>query len=164
MNEGFRNIYDRLVDPQRTLDEPLEELKHIGDFGDDLLKAMQEQVEAKNWTVVTRLMHVLFLTVDRKFTPLLCDLLDNRNYDGYMEDIADALIDIQDERCIPSIIRALDYYLWWDSDSHFNRKLIVALQNIGSDAAVNGLRLALRSPKELIREDAENALRYLGEL
>jgi hypothetical protein len=89
------------------VDQLLTELRQVGDFSDDLLQAMHEQLQAKNWTALTRLVHVIFLTPNRKFTPLLCDLLDNHRYDGYVEEIADVLIDIKDERSVPSMIRAL---------------------------------------------------------
>jgi hypothetical protein len=164
MNERFRDIYPRLIDEKVSTLELIEELKQIGDFSDDLLQALRDQLKAGNETALVRLVHVMFLTPDRKFTPMLCDLLDNHRYERYMEAIADLLMDIRDERAVPAIVRALDHFVESDDDSHFNRKLIIALKYIGTPEAISAIRLTLTSPKALVRGDAEDALKSLVQL
>jgi len=155
MNKDFQRLYKQFLDKQITLTQLRDALKLVGDFSDDLLEVIQEAVATQNWPRLNAMLHVAFLVPDRKFTPLLCDLLDNHRNESDMEALADLLGDIADERSLPSIIQALNLYLWWDDDSHFNRKLIVALHNIGTKEALEGIKLALQSPKELIREDAQ---------
>lgn len=75
-----------------------------------------------------------------------------------MEAVADALLIIKDERSVSSIIKALDYYVDGDEGYHFNRKLVIALENIGTEEALNGVRRAVENPRVFIREDALEVL------
>jgi len=75
-----------------------------------------------------------------------------------MEAIADAFLDIHDERPVPTIIRALDYCVEGDDDFHFNRKLVAALHRIWTKEAIDGIKLASHSAQELIRETADEFL------
>lgn len=160
MGKNFRSLYQQLVARQISTGQFLNELKSVGDFSDDLLSVMQERITAQDWPGLNSIIHAIFLIPpDRRFTELLCGLLDNHRYDGYMEAVADALIDISDERSVPCIIRTLDYYVYGDDDFHFNRKLIVALYKIGTQESIEGINLALNSPKELIRKEAKEALK-----
>jgi len=162
MNERFVELYKELIDRRIPTSNVLDKLKSLGDFSDDLLERMEEQLAVRNYVALSRMIHAVYLVPDRKFTPILCQLLDDHPYEGYMEAVADALIDIQDERSIPSILRSLDNYLETDADYHFNRKLVVALLKIGTKEAIDGIKLASKSPKELIRERAERALEELN--
>ena len=100
MNERFAAVYAKLINPKVSWDEPIKVLRSIGDFSDDLVAAIKEQIEAQNHVALTRLVHTVFLTANNKFTPFLCELLDNYRYDGLLEAIADVLIDIKDERAV----------------------------------------------------------------
>ena len=91
--------------------------------------------------------------------PLFCELLDYHRHDGYMEEVAQLSAEIADEQMIPSLIRALDYEVASDPDYHFNRWLVSALCKIGTPAAIEGIKIAARSPFELVREEAEEYLR-----
>jgi len=76
-----------------------------------------------------------------------------------MEGIADALMDIADEASVPSIIKALEYEVGGDADYHFNRKLVQALYNIGTGEAIEGIKRASQSSKELLQEEAIRKLK-----
>jgi HEAT repeat protein len=133
----------------------------VADVSDDLLQVMKEAVVTQNWPRLNAMLHVAFLVPDQKFTSLLCDLLDNHRNESDMEALADLLFDIRDirdERSVPSLIRASDYFLPVDDDFHFNRKILDALHRIGTEEAVTVVKKALQSPKELIRETAEHLL------
>jgi hypothetical protein len=78
-----------------------------GDVTDDILTAMNEHYARKDWGALCSLTWLVQCYPNRKFTPLLCELLDNPRDDVYMEAIADAFGDIADERSIPTMIRAL---------------------------------------------------------
>ena len=43
---------------------------------------------------------------------------------------------LEDEQTVPSLAGALEHYLLGDADYHFNRKVIYALVNIGSNEAI----------------------------
>ncbi|HEU0048041.1 MAG TPA: hypothetical protein VFQ43_10610 [Nitrososphaera sp.] len=81
--------------------EFLSNMEALGDFSDDLLEAINQQLAAQNWSAICKLVWAVQRIPDRKFAPLLCDLLDNHRHDVYMEAIADALLDIHDERSVP---------------------------------------------------------------
>ena len=98
------------------------------------------------------------LVPDRKFTRLLCELLNDHPYDGYMEAIAECLLEIKDENSVSCIRRSLNYQVYGDDGRHFNRTLIDALYRIGTRKAVEAIKEARSSPDELIREHAAEFL------
>ncbi len=158
MNQEFQELCKSVCESRISTSKFLAELKLIGDFSDDLLEAMNKHKAAQDWSCLFRLIFAVQEFPSCKFTPLLCDLLDNYKQHGYSENIVDALYDIRDERCVPSLIRALDHYEPGDEDRHFNKKVLYVLARIGTDDAIKGLRLALQSPEEQIRETAEDEL------
>jgi hypothetical protein len=160
MNQAFQFFYSDLCEPHLfDLSHMLEVLKPAGDFSDDLLTAMKEQIAAQNWGCLCKLVWIAGWFPSRKFTLLLREVLDNHRHDVLMEAVADALLIIKDERSVSSLINALDYYVDGDGGYHFNRKLVIALENIGTKEALNGVRLAAESPHEFIREDALEVLK-----
>src|SRR6266508_2394228 len=114
------------------------------------------------WKNLGRLMWAVSLVPEHRFTPLLCELLDNHRYDAYMEALADSLMEIADERSVPSITRALNYHVYGDDGRHFNRTLINALHKIGTREAIDGIKQARDSDNELIRSHAEEFLSRLA--
>lgn len=140
------------------LQEILQGMKTLGNFNDDLLEVMHTQLAEQNWRCVDLLVGIIHWNPNRKFTSLLCDLLDNHKENVNIEDIADTLDYIHDERSVPSLINALDYYVPGDDDRHFNKKLLYALARIGSEEAIAGLKLAAQSQEEEIRETARQEL------
>lgn len=158
MNDEFQRLYKELMEGKIDTSQFLSQLKSVGDYSDDLLGVMQQQLKMQNWSALSKLIWAIQWVPDRKFTPLLCSLLDNHRYDGFMEAVADMLFDIGDERAVPSIILALDYYVEGDGSYSFNNKLIAALDKIGTAAAIGGITLALQSPHEEIRETAQQFL------
>jgi hypothetical protein len=158
MNESFRRLYREICgEPQISYDrlqQVYRELKTIGDFRHDLLDAMGEQLERQNWGCLHRLIFAVHVCPDKIFTSLLCQLLDHQKEHGFSESAADALIDIGDERSVPSLISSLDYYEPGDDDRNFNKKILHALAGIKTEAAMGGLRAALDNPDEQIREAA----------
>lgn len=159
MDENFQRLYDQLLAEEISTSHFLRELKSVPDYSDDLLVAMDEQRRLGNLPAISKLIWGVAAAPLRKFTPLMCNLLDHYRYDGYMEALADLLFDIRDERAVPSLIRALGYHVQGDSACHFNRKVIDALDRIGTPAAIEGIRLAVQSPRALIREAAIKALK-----
>jgi hypothetical protein len=162
MNETFQSFYENLCEPKFfDLTKMLEILRPAGDFSDDLLTAMEARLEKKDWPCLCRLIWIACWFPSNKLTPLLCEVLENHRHDVLMEAVADALFDLQDERSITCLTTALEHRVSGDDDLHFNRKLVIALENIGTPAALIGLRKAAESPHELIRKEALAALRRL---
>jgi hypothetical protein len=163
MNRDFQRLYEALVEERIDTSQFLREVKSLGDYSDDLLEALNSQLKEGNRRNLSKLIWAVEGVPDRKFTPLLCELLDKHRYDGYMEALADMLSDIRDEKSVPCLIRALDYYVEGDGSNNFNIKLLFALDRIGTTEALDGIKLALHSPKELIRETAKEFLAKRGE-
>jgi hypothetical protein len=168
MNESFRRLYAEICgEPQisyERLQQVYRELRTIGDFRHDLLHAMEEQSARQNWGCLHRLIFAVHICPDKVFTPLLCKLLDHQKERGFSESVADALIDIGDERSVPSLIGSLDYYEPGDDDRNFNKKVLHALARIKTEAALGGLRAALQNSDEQIREAAALELSRLRDL
>lgn len=131
------------------------------DISDELCKALQEQLLAKNWLGLGRLIFIVQRHPKSKYTPVLCNLLDNYREDIFMEAIVDAFLFINDPESVPSLIRALNYRLPGDADRHFNRKIVIALSKIGTEAAVEGIKKALKHSNKLVKEEATKRLQRL---
>jgi HEAT repeat protein len=158
MNNDFQRLSRQLVEEEIDTSQFLAEVRALGNHVDDLLAAMKERRDLEDWKNLGRLMWAVSLMPDRRFTPLLCELLDNHRYDAYMEALADSLVEIGDERSVPCIIRALDYCVYGDDGRHFNRALLNALFKIGTKDALEGIRQAQGSSDDLIKSHAEEFL------
>jgi HEAT repeats len=161
MNEVFQRLCGQLVREEIDTSKFLTELRLIGGYGGDLLTAMREQYDRRDWKNLGRLMWAVSLVPDRSFTPLLCELLENHKYDAYREALADSLMEIADEKSVPCIIKALNYHVGGDDGRHFNRTLINALYKIGTEEAIDGIKQAHDSDNELIRSHSEESLSRL---
>jgi|SRR5581483_9516317 len=159
MNSQFQTLYFRVRRNEISWRDFIESLKKLGDFSEDLIKAIHEQIAIGDKAAISGLVHLAHLTNLDKFAPLFCELLDNYRYDGYMEEVAELAMYMKDERMVPSLIRALDFTVGGDDDNHFNRKLVQALGRIGTPEAIEGLKLAAQHGHELVREEAEEQLR-----
>jgi hypothetical protein len=101
MNNNFQHLSRQLIEEEIDTSQFLVEVRALGNHVDDLLAAMQERRDLEDWKNLGRLMWAVSLMPDRRFTPLLCELLDNHGYDAYMEALADSLVEIGDERSVP---------------------------------------------------------------
>ena len=164
MKNKFESFHRRMCQPTTfaELQAIQEELKAIGDFNDELLAAMKEELTEGRWGCLCKLIWSIPSPPSRIFTTILCDLLDNHRHIEIMEAVADAMFDLKDERAIPSLIGALDHYLIGDPDFHFNRKILYALANIGTQDAIDGIKGALRSPEKIISSTARRELERIG--
>lgn len=158
MNANFQSLSRRLINEELDTREFLAELRAIGDYKDDLFDVLKRRYDERDWSNLSRFLWAVSLVPDKKFTPLLCELLNNHPYDGYMEAIADSLAEIKDENSVSCIRRSLNYHVHGDDGRHFNRTLIDALYRIGTTEAVEVIKQARTSPDELIREHAEEFL------
>jgi hypothetical protein len=133
-----------------------------GDLSDDILRALEERFAERDWGSLCQLVWIVQCFPDHKFTPLLCTLFDNFRAHVDMESIADAFLDLNDERSVPSLIRALDHHLVGDDLAfHFNKKVIYALARIGTSEALEGINLALTSSEPAIRRAAKRELEII---
>jgi HEAT repeat protein len=159
MNELFQAAYRRLLSPETDPTEFTAALQSAGDYRSDLLAALRERQAAGDLGTLLWLLFAVQRTGDPIFTPLLCELLDDPRHDcSYMEAIADALGDIQDERAVPCIVKALDFEIETDPDYKFNQKLLSALSRIGTPEAIAALERAADDPRELVGEAARDYL------
>jgi hypothetical protein len=162
MNELFSQAYKKLCEEHQSVNDFLLMVRGIADLESNLLDALEEARTNEDWGCICKLLWVVERRPSRKFTLFLSDLLDNSRHDVFMEALVDALTLIKDERSVPSLLRALNYYVVGDDLAyHFNRKVIQALANIGTEDAIEGIRKALSDPREPIRAEAEKTLRAI---
>lgn len=132
-----------------------------------ILEAMQEELVKQNWTALSFLVIAARKKPSHTYVPLLCSILDAANSQvpmcgALIEDVVELLSQIPDVRSIPSLSKAIDLNLPGDEDNHWlNRKVIRALEVMGTPPAIEVLKKALKSPWEEIREDAGFAIQYL---
>jgi HEAT repeat protein len=163
MNQNFQTLYKQVCESAISPAEFITSLKFLPDFSDDLSQALLQELQKQNWSCLFKLIFAVQEFPNRKFTPVLIDLLDNHKDRGYSENIADALFDIRDERSVPALVRTLDYYEPGDDDRNVNKKVIYALARIRTKEAIDGLRVAAHNSDENIRTSAEAELRRLNE-
>src|SRR2546430_1020715 len=114
MNSELLNLINKL-ESKITYEERrfvFEEMKYW--FEDDknklvLLEAIEESIKLKNLDNLMILLIVLQSSPDKRFTKILCDILEMKEY-NFMEGVADALFDIADERCINTVTKILLEY------------------------------------------------------
>jgi hypothetical protein len=158
MNDRFKQLYDEIVGPPQPSYERLQamirELRGMGNISDELLEALEEQYSLKNWGGLFRLFGILYSSPDKRYIPILCEMLDAHKDKGIAENVVDILDVIQDERSVPCLARSIDYYEPGDEDRYLNRKVIYALSRIGTPEAVEAIRGARENEDENIRTAA----------
>jgi len=146
MKDRFNELYDEISgEPQisyERLQQVMREIRTLGDISDDLLEAINEQCDRKNWGALFRLIGIIHYSPSKKFTRILCEILDNHKEQGIAENVVDALFSIEDESSILALTRSLDYYEPGDDDRHLNRKIIDTLLKIGTPDAIASIKLA----------------------
>ena len=146
MKDRFNELYDEISgEPQisyERLQQVMREIRTLGDISDDLLEAINEQFDRKNWGALFRLIGIIHYSPSKKFTRILCEILDNHKEQGIAENVVDALFSVEDESSILALTRSLDYYEPGDDDRHLNRKIIDTLLKIGTPDAIASIKLA----------------------
>ncbi len=167
MNDRFKELYDEITGQTQISYERLHqvmfEIRALGNISSDLLEAITEQFDRKNWGALFRLIGIIHYIPNKEFTPILCEILDNHKEQGIAENVVDALFEIGDESSVSALVRSLDYYEPGDDDRHLNRKIIDTLSRIGTQDAIDLIKQALGSEDEIIREAARAELHRLGE-
>lgn len=153
MSDSFDKLYLELKSGRISAQHFLQEVRHLDDIVDPLLAALRSEVANQNWKGLSVLIWATLDSPDKRFTPVLCELLDRR-VDNLLEATVDALDEIEDEDSVSCLIRALNYYVPGDGGLNFNKKIISALSRIGSVEAIEGIKLAFKSDEPEIRERA----------
>jgi hypothetical protein len=128
---------------------------------EDLLAALEQAVSAGDWGEVCRLTWTAQPLRSRKFTSIMCEILDNHKNGHTFEAAVDALMSIRDPSSVPALVRAVDYHLDGDDGFHINQKILNILFAIRTNEAIAGLRLATRSSEEIISDAARMYLEGL---
>lgn len=160
MSDRFETLYRRMCQPItfEDLRAIYRELKTIGDYNHELLAAMQKEVLAERWGCLCKLIWAMPEPTPVIYRDILCSFLDSHRQIEIMEAVVDRMFTLKDEQAVPSLVGVLDHSLIGDADFHFNRKVLYALANIGSPAAIAGITSALQSPEEIIRTTAKKEL------
>lgn len=158
MKLNFRELVTKLEKKEISPEEFHLEVKRFNDFANDLLVTIEHYSKLKNTFVLTNLIWTIQYCPSPKFTEVLCFLLENQPESSYLEAIIDALHDIKDEKSIQSLKKVLNHYEAGDDDFAFNRKVLWALERIGTKEAFDAVKTALDNENEIIREMAEEIL------
>lgn len=163
MNTKFDSLYREICgQPQISYDrfrEIRQQLSTIGDFSDDLLKSVNEQMSKRDWLCVQRLIFLIQIVPSTKFTEVLCDLLENHKEQGFADSIVDVLFDIKDSNAIDALKGCLTYYEVGDDDLNFNKKVLFALEEIKAREAFDAIKTQLMSEHPSIKETAEEIVK-----
>lgn len=159
MNDLTRQIIATICGADRYSNQLINSLPPDANLGPALLAAAEQQAHEMKWRCVCRLIWVMQRLPDKQFVPFLSQLLDDRQNDGCMEAVVDALNVMPDKSAVIALRKALSYRLPGDDLAfHFNKKVILALDRIGTDEALSAIRTAEESPEEPIREFAHQLL------
>ena len=163
MSIEARRVLDAICTGESFTPAMVIPLQRFGDFTEDLNSAIEQASTERRWGCVCRLIWVAQRFPNQSLVPVLVRLLDAREDDTYLEAIVDALALIPANEAVESLSRALSYRLPGDDLAfHFNKKVIVALSAIGSDAAIAGIKEAINSREEPIRDFAAATLERLN--
>jgi len=163
MNESAQRIVDTVCTSSRFSHDLVEGLERNG-FREALGEAITEQAANRNWTCLCRLIWVLHRFPNPDIVPLLARLLYEREDDGCMEAIVDALNVMTDARAVGSLKHALSYRMPGDDLAfHFNKKVINALARIGTPEAEAAIAEAMEDPEPIIQLFATDMLNRLKE-
>lgn len=158
-NNEFLRLYGQLGRSEIGIPAFLERLGSLeDDYSEDLLRALEEQVGHRNWRMVDALIIPIHWRPSRIFTPVLCKLLDQHRSDVNIEDVAETLYVLRDERATPCVVAALNHFVPGDEDFHFNRKCIRTLCAIGTPEAIEVVNQMRDSPEDPIRDEAMRVL------
>ena len=105
---------------------------------EDLLRDLQQGVSSKDWGEVCKLIWTAQRLRSRKFTPILCDILDNHKNEFTFEAAVDGLMGIRDPSSVPALVRAVEYHQDSDDGFHINEKILNTLFAIRNDEAIEG--------------------------
>jgi HEAT repeat protein len=161
MNARFQSLREQVCQERISASDFISQLKLLPDFSEELLNALQKELNEQNWSCLFKLIFAVQAFPHRRFTPILTFLLDNHRDRGYSENIVDALFDINDDRSIPSLVGILDHYEPGDDDRHVNKKAIYVLARIGTAEAIKGLEIAASNADRKIKATAERELSRL---
>ena len=138
-------------------------IKQIDGHQAMLLDELCAQIELDDASKILRLLWAISLSPSPTFSPTLCALLESGKGSLYIEAVVDAMHDVADEASVPCLRTALEREERWDQDFAFNRKILWALERIGTPDAMEAVRSALESEHVRIRGTAEEILeRHAG--
>jgi hypothetical protein len=95
---------------------------------------------AGDWNMFERYLIAASVHPSTTYTPLLCEVLDERREDMSSEAIVDALYPIADPAAVDCLRRALTWIPDWDEYGQMARKAVHALDRIGTPEATAAIR------------------------
>ena len=163
MNEEFANLLTELYRPPSDVFRIARSMKTVPGHEAMLLDELQRQVDLDDEPKILFLLWAVSLAAPSPvFTPILCLLLEEKKGCYYLEAAVDAMHDVADEASVACLRAALGREEPWDQDFAFNRKILWALERIGTPEAVDAIRSALNNKHARISETAEEILERLG--
>lgn len=158
MNEKFEYLLSELYAVGADVFRIAESIRSIEGHHALLLNELHRQAELDDAGKLFRLLWTISLSPSTIFIPALCTLLEDKKGNYYIEAVVDAMHIVADPTSVSYLRSALGRYEPWDQDFTFNRKILWALERIGTPEALEVISSTLKNEHTRIRDTAEEIL------
>jgi hypothetical protein len=126
----------------KVFEEPglMEWLRTQQDIEPCIASGLREARDGADWNMFERYLIAAAVHPSTTYTPLLCEVLDERRDDMSSEAIVDALDPIADPAAVDCLRRAIGWIPDWDEYGQMARKAVYALDRIGTPEATAAIR------------------------
>lgn len=152
-----------------TTDDFVSAVRSMRGIAPCIAAALREAVRGRHWVRAQLAVVAVAYHPSPELVEVLTELLDSQialpdKWDVTLniDDLADVLGLLKDERAIPSLVRCLWWNPSWDEYGSFAKKSLLSIDEIGGPAANEAIRGAVRHPIEAIRQLATDMLRARG--
>jgi hypothetical protein len=136
----------------------LTQLDALRDPAPCLVEGLASAATTEDWLTFERYVLAASRYPSPAMTSVLCDVLGRRIEDLNNEDIIDVLAIIADPDAIDVLTTTIDWQPPWDEFHWIGVKCVLALANIGTQAALDVLRSASHEGAPEVRETAARML------
>jgi hypothetical protein len=139
----------------RLFQEANSQIRELENPKDEISDALKLLIEdpcndlAVNWLIAAQ------FHPSSKYLDALCELLSIDNSCIWHEAIVEIMYDVPDEKCIPSLQKALNYTYEYDPTYELGRKILETLYNIETPEALEIIREYTHSINERLRDQAK---------
>ncbi len=125
---------------------------------DEILREFKWLIESSDYSIGGLLISVAFAHPSSTFVEPLCELLELHDPKMLNEDIVELLGELNDQRAIPILVKALSYRFPDDTNLSLPVKALHSLNQIGGDTAMRVLQDTTKAPEEILRFTANEIL------
>ena len=158
----FKTFLEQCENDEIEIDDFLQKISKIEGVEDQILIELEHYFEKRNWSTLQLLVLAAGEKLSSKYVEILCEILLEGSEHMNNEDIVVILDELEDEKAIPALSKAIQFEFEDDESHHLNLKCIDALANIGGDMAIDVIKNAVDSSFDEVKEMAQRYLDYHG--